>query len=239
MWRMVLQGRPCSCGELIEACPVWSLVHQDISAAVGSDDAAIEAARTGLGRGARGLYRQARTNQMKALASRVDGARIVDTSKSFVDAWSGPGPAVFLHCSRDPRAVAFSWSRPKPDTSIPGGMMRSKSAMKAALDWTKATLGAEAVISVRRGAALRLDYEAFCDAPDVALERVGAAADWTERDFGASLEHSLAGNPVRFDTNAVLRSDDRWKTEMSPRNRATVTALAGAPWAVVRRRARG
>ena len=117
--------------------------------------------------------------------------------------------------------------------------MRRKTAITAAVQWTTATVGAELVLSLRKAPSIRVTYDDFCEAPDAALDRVATAADWTV-DSGAPFEgemliHSLAGNPVRFDLKPNLKVDDRWRREMSRQDRLRVMAIAGVPWAVIRR----
>lgn len=176
-------------------------------------------------------------------AAEVSGASVV------VDASKGPAlgqalagaPGVdlrVLNVVRDPRAVAWSWSRRvvRPHATTERQEMWRIPARRAAAQWTALQLEVEAM--ARRGGApsARLRYEDFVDRPVESLvEAIGSlglalgphdlpAVVGGAVELGCS--HGLSGNPGRFRSGPVeLRADDRWAREMPARDRALVTAL--------------
>lgn len=172
----------------------------------------------------------------------VTGDRvIVDSSKEPAYGYAlGMIPSVdlrVLHLVRDPRAAAYSWLREKhqPD-SADREFMHQKSAKDSALLWDTWNASTEALWreEKRTGRYLRLRYEDFIEDPKSSFRRIldfigepdaqlPLAGD-DEVVMGTT--HTVSGNPNRFDTGAVkLRRDDRWKEQMSPKDRNTVTAL--------------
>jgi hypothetical protein len=54
----------------------------------------------------------------------------------------------------------------------------------------------------------------------------GLAAELRQGAVVLERDHSVDGNPMRFDVGAVaIRPDGRWRTDLNPRTRRAVTAL--------------
>jgi hypothetical protein len=173
----------------------------------------------------------------------------VTESVVVVDASKGPalGQALagapdidlrMLNIVRDPRAVAWSWTKQveRPHATAGPSEMWRIPAHRAAAQWS--TLQVEMEVIARMGGArsARLRYE------DVVVDPLGSlveattalglplsAADLPVLD-GSRLvlgpSHGLSGNPSRFRSGAVeLRRDDRWRIAMPTVDRAVVSAL--------------
>ena len=169
----------------------------------------------------------------------VTGSRvIVDSSKEPAHGYAMslvPGVDFrVVHLIRDPRAAAYSWlkKKPQPDTDAREHMARFSPAKSSAL-WDSWNASAEALWRRTPERYLRLRHEDFVADPRTSLERIlgllGATAELPlagEREVRLGVSHTVSGNPNRFETGAVeLRPDREWISEMSPRDRALVTAL--------------
>lgn len=190
-----------------------------------------------------------------AVWRRLYGALIEHTeARVIVDASKDLGPLFFLrrvpeldvrvlHLVRDPRAVAFSWSRAKRRPEFVGRevFMNRHSALDVAWRWWYSNrLAARA----RRHFSqfLELRYEDLVARPKQWLEQICSLAglDGADLSFITGTEvllerrnHTLSGNPMRFDEGALtIRPDERWRGQMSARNRLLVSALT---WPMRRR----
>ena len=144
-----------------------------------------------------------------------------------------------LHLVRDPRGVAYSWTkeveRPETvDASGSGRLMPRYRPSRTALRWMTDNLGFE--VLARSVPTLRLRYEDFLAEPAQALRQVAALCelDPVELDLAfidgnratvSAPLHSVAGNPMRFGARELtLRLDDAWRRELGSTDRRIVTA---------------
>jgi hypothetical protein len=175
-----------------------------------------------------------------ALATVADARLVVDTSKraqdaAIVAALDGVDHYV-LHIVRDPRAVAYSWGRSKPNPALGrDGAMLTRGAVGAVGRWTENCLGAEVLrrrIPAARWRSLR--YEDFAAAPRATI---ASLFDFVGIDVEVPFEgdatvvlggnHTVAGNPNRFRTGPVtIAEDDEWRHRLSGRDRRCVEAVA-------------
>lgn len=270
LWRV--RARPgwrCGCGEPLLACPLWRAVLAQPDGAAGTlgevDDATVAALRrrawrtrhvprlwwAAAVRGRPAVPAHARTlgALYAAVASATGASVIVDASKFPGEAMVAAGAGVdlrVLHLVRDPRAVAFSWSRDRP---APGGtgdgrrMRRLPPATSSAL-W--AATNAATALFVRRAAGpgryLRVRYEDLVADPRAACEAIlgflGVGAGAADLPFTGphqavlAATHSVTGNPGRFGTGpTTIALDDQWRRDMPRADRAVAAAVA-APVAV-------
>jgi len=180
---------------------------------------------------------------------RVTGARaIVDTSKTpahLVALASVPGLAVHVvHLVRDSRAVAYSWEQRRQR----GERDRTDVDWPPSSPWKTAALwdGVNALMwAVRRRATsyTTVRYEDFVSAPAEHVRRLvavvdGSAAPEPEAPRGAEgvarlgVHHTVAGNPMRFQTGPIeVREDNEWREAIGTAGRAVVTALT---WPLLR-----
>jgi Sulfotransferase family len=140
-----------------------------------------------------------------------------------------------LHLVRDPRGVAYSWTKQVQRPEAGNELMPIYSPARTAARWLSDNLGFE--VLARRVPTRRLRYEDFLADPRQALCRIGVLMDLRADDIelgfldGATAHlstvmHSVAGNPLRFGGNHTeLRLDDAWRRELPRRDRAVVTAL--------------
>ncbi|MGP4022484.1 sulfotransferase [Actinomadura sp. 3N407] len=249
LWRNGVLGtgsnRRCGCGVTHRECPVWSKVLEEIRPAGRSlvEHAADvvawqEAYRT---RHTRRVLRDPPRNGWPATLAaayhaiaRVSGARIiVDSSKYASDAAllsTLPGiEGRYVHLVRDPRAVAWSWLRPKEYTGY-------RSALNSTLHWVAFNLAADAVGRAHRTDSLRIRYEALAAGPRAAVDRIltlighegpnPVTADGTVELTG---NHTVTGNPNRFDRGRITIGEDRrWHTAL-PRHQRFAATLPALP----------
>jgi hypothetical protein len=139
-----------------------------------------------------------------------------------------------LHLVRDPRAAAYSWLKKKeqPDSEY-REFMHQKSATDSAVLWDAWNVATETMWRPS-SKYMRLRYEDFVAAPKQSfrniLDFIGEPDSElplaAENEVKLGVSHTVSGNPNRFNTGSVeLRPDDRWKKEMAPKDRNTVTAL--------------
>jgi Sulfotransferase family len=171
----------------------------------------------------------------------VSGAHvIVDSSKHVSTALvlrrtSGVDLHV-VHLVRDSRGVAHSWTKEvaRPETRAAATMPRYHPASAAGWwDWFNlgfagvrrlgvptTTLRYEDLLADPRGTIATIAGEVGVRADDEALAFL--------RDDEVQLEadHSVAGNPMRFETGTLhLRRDDAWRRQLADKDRRVVTAL--------------
>ena len=248
----------CGCGERFSACPVWNEVG---AAAFGGWRADVVDRLAGLQRAAarqRHLPRllsplgrradsvvelqAAYARIYRAVAEVTDAAVVVDASKgpALGQALVGaPGIDLrMLNVVRDPRAVAWSWSRhvERPHATAGRSEMWRVPAPRSAAQWSTLQLEMEAIARLGGVPSARLRYEDFVADPVGSLVEATAAlgAPLSRRDLPAversevvlDPSHGLSGNPSRFRTGPVgLRRDDGWRAAMPSADRAVVTAL--------------
>lgn len=171
----------------------------------------------------------------------VSGARIVlDSSKAPLFSWvlaqRTDIDVRVLHVTRDPRAVAYSWRRSKFDPAKRSDMGR-EGMVRTSLGWL-AWNGLAASIWERPGRReryLHLRYEDFAADPRAAVDHVLAwlgepqsAGQLIGRDhsYAASPGHTVAGNPMRFDSGArKIAADTEWLDRGSRWDRLLVATL--------------
>ena len=170
---------------------------------------------------------------------RVSGAGvIVDSSKRF-------SYAVLLslcpfadlrvvHLVRDSRAVAYSWAR--STKSIVGGQALTarlsptyQSRAWSLQNYSYGLLSGSASLS-------RLRYEDLVNDPTFYLaetlirvgfdDEVGGLPVVCGREISLPVDHTVSGNPNRFETGSIsLRPDEEWRTKMKNKDKYIVTAL--------------
>jgi hypothetical protein len=255
LWRRGLgQRRRCGCGRPLPQCPLWraviDLAYRDRGLrATETNRAQRRSVRVrDTWRLSRGRldedalrYRDELGRIYAAIAEVTDAELIVDSSKvpagAAVAAQVDGIDAYLLQMVRDPRAVAYSWMRSKvqPDVTVPRPMNRH-SAARSSVNWVAWNLLTEEV--ARRGYAgrfERLRYEDFVtdpqDAIRVVFDLVGLPVQGTPFVDASTVKlggnHTVSGNPSRFDTGAVpLRHDDSWTLGQSTRDRLISTATS-------------
>jgi len=142
-----------------------------------------------------------------------------------------------LHLVRDSRAVAYSWAKTVVEPGVPHtqAFMRQLHPARSAMHWMAFNAMCHPLKALGVP-TLFLQYEAFAQDPFRAMQQVmrhagvePCAEDLTFLADGTaalSQDHSIAGNPMRFQTGTVaVRPDTDWKTSMSSQDQRVVTAL--------------
>ncbi len=177
------------------------------------------------------LYRAVQTTT----GSRV----IVDTSKFPSYGFTlGMVPSVdlyIIHLVRDPRAVAYSWSRKRlqPDLENPEYMLRY-SPTASSSRWIVRNLATEAFWrrSPKRYSIVR--YEDFVAKPQKTTRQIlGLVGEETtplphmaEHEVKLGLNHNIWGNPSRFQTGTVeIRPDTEWASYIESGDMNLITSL--------------
>lgn len=256
LWqRDIVDDERCGCGQRFSQCAFWTAVGEQAFGGWSNVDVAeihtlrerVERTRHIPRLAARRLAPAVLADveryagfytQVYAAAASVSGAEIVvDSSKHSALAhclrWSTGLDLRVVHVVRDPRGVAYSWtktvSRPEADGS---DEMTRYTPGRSALLWNahNAAFG----LLARRGVKVeRLRYEQFLTDPREGLRDLASFAGVTLRDSDldfvadgtAQLRkgHSAAGNPMRFATGSLpLRRDDAWVGKLPPRQRRLV-----------------
>ncbi|MBM6402711.1 hypothetical protein JQN72_00435 [Phycicoccus sp. CSK15P-2] len=271
MWqRGVVNDERCGCGVAFSRCPFWTEVGERAFggwANVDTDHVAALRRKADDVKHVPGLLLGVHTaswhraaaeyvsyyERLYAAVREVSGCDVVvDSSKvtslAYLLARSPRVDLSLVHILRDPRAVAYSWTkvvrRPEVTDSEAYMPRYSPTYMGALYSGHHVLLEA---LRLRGVPTLNLRYEDFADAPEVAVRRTAAFAHLEyDRDavFGADdrtlrLEtvHTASGNPSRFRTGAVdVRRDDSWTERMPLRQKAVVSALTSPLLAAYRYR---
>jgi hypothetical protein len=261
--RSLEQNRLCACGEAFSDCPVWRGVMTSLGTDYEPDTARLAQLRESLNprrsiwsrlRGSSLAtspdateYAAAMERLYQAVAATTGSRIVVDSSKSpalghLLDIMPTIDPYV-VHLVRDPRAVAFSWLKKKvydPSGDKPMYMSQHPPVRSAKL-WLIWNLTAEMLWARRPGRYLRIRYEDFTDRPRETLENVVRLVlnEVPPLPFAGDAEvtltrnHSMAGNPSRFETGTVtIRRDDTWREQLPRPARRLVTLLT---WPLARR----
>lgn len=250
----------CGCGEPFSECPQWRAIGEVAFGGWGEVDVArVQALHDAVDRHRRlprtllpWTTRSLRAELLEyawyyeriyAAAAEVSGADVVvDSSKhvSLAIALSHRRDIDLrvLQVVRDPRAVAYSWSKDvtRPEARPDHGeeLMARYSAGRSSLWWLTSNLLVEA-LRLRRLPRTRIRYEELVAAPAKAvggaLRRLAVPVDTMVEvsptgEVELSPSHSVAGNPIRFSAGPVrLRLDDEWRDAMRPWPRAVVQVL--------------
>jgi hypothetical protein len=252
----LVRGRLCGCGVKVPQCIFWQEVmaagfgEVDTGAVVAAQHAAARlrhAPRLLRGQPGNGLpggddtkaYASSVVSLYRALAEITQSRVIVDSSKREADAallrlLEGIDP-YYVHLVRDPRAVAYSWQRPKP-TPEPRREMVTYKPSVSTRNWLGLNATAEAIRRrVGRDKYLLVRYEDLATDPRSALESiVRMVGEWpaelpVNEDGTVMLtpNHTAGGNPGRFRTGRVpLRLDDEWILKQPRSQRLVATTIA-------------
>ncbi len=248
----------CGCGEPFAACPQWTAVGQE--AFGGWDEVDVErvvdlrwtvdrtrqllpitkAHRRGAPTVEQGRYLRYLRQVLLAAATVAGGPDVLLESSKHLStaALLALDDAIdlrVLHLVRDPRGVAYSWTKQVERPEADDELMPTYNPARTAGRWVSDNLGFEALAT--RVPTLRLRYEDFLADPRGSLTTIGEliGIDPGDLDLGfldgdtATLStpmHSVAGNPLRFGgAEMKLRLDDAWKTELDTGQRRLVTAI--------------
>jgi hypothetical protein len=241
-------ARHCSCGELLERCPVWSRVQRGVTDDWPGLVAEMVRHRSALrirnlrrivsgdenwaGRAHVDAYAAVLGRVYRELAAVQGVDTIIDASKlPLVLAAAARIPDIDLvavHLVRDPRGVIHSWSKPKTVAFADGRSttMRSYGAAGSLERWAL-NHGLSSYVIRRLGVDnASVSYERFATGDSETLARLSGLTGIDVSGVGRErvvvpAQHAIAGNPGRVsDAHLVLRSDDAWRSELSWSGRA-------------------
>lgn len=254
--RGLIENRLCGCGTAFKECQVWKSI---MDAAFGGMDLVDAQEMISLREsGARTrhlpfmmtpwgkrLLTARLAKFLDALEKLLGGIRDATGSQLIIDASKYPTygyllgliPSVDLyvvHLVRDPRAVAFSWSRKRIQPGREDLHMRRYGPAASSVRWVVRNLAAEAFWRRTPERYLMLRYEDFVSQPRVAIMRildlVGESPQntlfETDNSVNVGPNHGVWGNPGRFVQGAVnIHSNEKWKKEIKPWNRHVASLL--------------
>ncbi|GGK24586.1 sulfotransferase family protein [Pilimelia terevasa] len=254
LWRRgLVQGRRCGCGVRLPDCPCWSAIRRQAFGTAEPDPREMMALQAEAARARHALrlyhrphepavrrYREIMGQVYRAVGEVTGAELVVDSSKTpagaAVLARLAGVEGYLVHMVRDPRAVAYSWMRAKPQVDRPRpAMMDRHGPWESTGQW----LACNAVIAHLAPAygprQARLRYEDFLTDPRARVENLLRLAGVSTADgpFRGPREvalvpnHTVSGNPSRFTTGTVtLRLDDAWRGGQRPRDRVVASAVA-------------
>jgi hypothetical protein len=244
--RGLRENRRCGCGEYFRSCPFWTQVFDEAFGGMDAVDvdesiAALNTTRTRhfpsmMMPGSGKRYSRRHPGYLRDLGrlyravAKVSGCSvIVDSSKypshAFVLGLIDDLDVRILHVTRDPRAVAHSWAQVKfdPDRDVPVAMPRQP-AWLTAIYWSFWNITIEALARKAHRPYRLLRYEDLMNDPEPRAREVlefagqpnGNLPFAGRHEVRLGENHTVSGNPIRFDTGTVqLRADERWRTQMS------------------------
>lgn len=169
---------------------------------------------------------------------KVSGAKtLVDSSKlpsyCYLLSQLPASDARLVHLVRDSRAVAYSFMRKKrkPDIHWEEAYMRRFSPLRSVVDWNVLNVGMELLRRIEVPYHF-LRYEDLVRDPRTGLMQLlptlpdSAVAFLDAEEVAVARNHSVSGNPLRFEKGAIrIRLDSEWQYSMTPRDRRLVTSL--------------
>ena len=175
----------------------------------------------------------------KAIADVTGASVIVDSSKYpnyvFMLANFSAVDLYILHLTRDSRAVAYSWQREKQRTEITShaDYMPQRSPALSGRIWLLRNFMVQ-LAQLTKKPYMHLRYEDMIDQPQQHIEQIlhfvgeSQPLDVLFKDapaFHLGANHTVAGNPSRIKSDAVvLKKDTEWQSKMLRRDKFLVTA---------------
>ena len=182
-----------------------------------------------------------RLDRLYSAAKQVTGADIlVDSSKHPAYAYFLRSLNIDLRCVlvvRDPRGVAYSWSKvvKRPETGDRMQDMPRYSVLESMVNWTSYSLLFHA-LALFKVPVMTVHYEDFMRTPHTTLEKIARFAgakssellpELTNGQIDLQVHHTVAGNPMRFKVGEVeLKLDETWKSKMPRTDRAIASVLS-------------
>jgi UDP-N-acetylglucosamine transferase subunit ALG13 len=254
--RGLLNDELCGCGAAFHSCPFWTEVGADAFGGWDQLDAEQMVAlryqvdrnryvplmlRPGLSPSydrARRRYTDLLSRLYRAIVTVSGASVVVDSSKHASYALllrDVPGIDLrLLHVVRDSPAVAHAWSKQVERPETDGVLMPTYGPVEAAMLWTTQNIALDLLGRSHAHATIR--YEDFVATPSRELAKVRGLLAGTDADAplefldGKTLHlhgtHSVAGNPMRFQTGAIdIRADESWREHLPPGRRRLVSTL--------------
>jgi hypothetical protein len=259
-WHALRDGWRCGCGKDVCDCHVWSDVlaraHPiDVERVLADFRESVRLRRVPGYSDPRllGSHRRAHDDLARTLGRVYEAAAAATGARVLVDSSKDPIYGLLLaevlgarmhvvHLVRDSRAVAWSWQRTRvrPEvTTRDDALMPVRPAWKTSLDWDLRNALSHLLGSRARGYT-RVTYEHLASNPETALAAIVRAArgssigdtDSTLHTLSTdSTNHTVGGNPIRFDPPLRVAPDVEWQSALARRDRSLVTTLT---WPLLR-----
>lgn len=257
-WHALRDQWRCACGESVCECPFWSdvvatspcevpdvLTDLRTTVRMRRIPALMRPALLGSHRGARDRLGACLRDVYEGAAAKAGASVLIDSSKDSIYGLLLTNvldiPIHVVHLVRDSRAVAWSWQRKmkRPEIAHKDAYMPTRSTIRASVDWDMRN---SLVHLLRRRASgyTRVSYEAFATEPEATVDLIRAAVSAAPVPAAPSespaidrVNHTVAGNPIRFSADALeLRPDLEWHDALPRREKRLVTALT---WPLLRK----
>jgi hypothetical protein len=253
----------CGCGARVFACDFWKPVLDEVLARHPELDpaalrelhapttklavtpgilAAIARERSRKRPSTVGKYAALLRDLYATTARRAGAEVLIDSSKTAADAYLiatlTDVELYVVHLVRDPRGVAYSWSKRKEKGYRTPGYFGRMGPIKSSAIWMRRNAVIEALI--RRGQRDRymmVRYEDFVERPEWIARSICSLVgepDAAPPFVGAGVirvgaGHLVSGNPIRFTAGDLrIHPDEEWKMRMGRRERIAAT-IAAAP----------
>jgi len=247
----------CSCGSLIQHCQFWSKVGESLKRRNVQFDVANFGTHFRLGRASklgdrllrarvRGpLLEWLRSATMRLHPSASDHARrVLDRNRMLIDVFCElRGTRTFLDGSKDPVRLwhllrSQAW-RVKVIHLIRDGRGTANSYMKhyqanmtvAALEWKETHQECERIKrTLGSGGSFTMRYEDLCSDPRATLEALLAFIEVDSSRMTLDLRTQdlhVLGNAMRLRSTDEIRTDERWRVDLSGEQLALFDRLAG------------
>lgn len=259
MWRRsLIDNEPCGCGKPFSQCPFWQSVGEKAFGGWSNVDAervldlkrridrTVRTPQLALGLGGNAWLRDVQEYasyyaRIYRAASLTSGrAVVVDSSKQaslpYVLRYADQLDLRVLHCVRDSRAVAFSWTkqvrRPEAQSEDTSHMVRYPPGLLA-VKWLQHNIVIDG-LRLTRTPTSRLRYEDWVLEPLTALRNAfsfaGLSPELGNRVDAQGVDlpviHTCSGNPMRFTQGRVdIRADNQWREALPSSSRLLVTLL--------------
>lgn len=240
----------CGCGEPLTGCPLWRKVVDRVAGDAPAENARrivaeqqahlrVRHTRVRLAEATGRRPVPTAVDQLagwmvdtyRAVAAETGAAVVVDGSKYPAEAAVMLGrtgvDVQVLHLVRDPRAVAYSFGRPKE-------YLPRMSAARSTGMWTAINLASDLLGGAAPERYLRVRYEDFAAGPRDTLDRIirrfalpaGSPVDVAGRTV-LGVNHTVTGNPDRLRQGpTTIRPDLAWRDALPAGAAAVATALA-------------
>lgn len=250
--RGLVQNRICGCGHTFRSCDYWREVFETLggieSAQISAHLEAVKRTRTRrlplmALPGSRARYARRYVSYLEMAHALYRAIGQAAGAKVIVDSSKYPSQAFLMslilgldlrlvHLVRDPRAVAFSWTRRKVEPDL-GTTMPTMPIWLSATQWTVWNASIERLgRSVPSYELVR--YEDLVQRPaevTAGLFRSLGARPGEGRIPGQGsgpVAHAVSGNPMRFEPGPLeVISDSEWQRALSRSQQRVVRALTG------------
>lgn len=237
-------GKTCTCGEPFVSCPVWSEILDEIDPGFSSRDSFSPEASGRLWpvpRRDRRAGADLLASLYRLLASKTESKVIVDSSKSIAYTRMALSqekiPIHVVHLVRDGRAAVFSRLRAGRKKKL-AGTNAARQLLSVSADAFRWTMTNRAARSLSRDPEVRFQtvrYEDFVRAPGSTVERIlgsvgveppGGISD--DATYEITPQHLVWGNRGRTTGTVRIRSDERWRGDMTTTEQRIINAIAGS-----------